>query len=143
MLIRLLPEQVSNNWDKLAPLISVGLSAEVGFSRQGMANVLRSILAEDLVCWAYEDSGHFIFLLLTQVKQDIITLDRQLLIWSLSSIRNITNSMLKRAFVTLSKYAKHNKCRSVIGYVNDDRLIRLYREEFNADTDYTFVEVVL
>lgn len=141
MLIRLLPEQVSTNWSKLAPLISVGLNPAIGYSRQGMVNVLRAILLESLVCWAYEDDGKFIFLLVTQVKKDEVTLDRQLLIWSFASIREISNRMFKDAFASLSRFAKSNSCRSIIGYVADDRFVDFYVNEFGASADFKFVEV--
>lgn len=141
MLVRLLPEQVNENWEILAPLISIGQDPEVGQSRQGMVNTLRAILLEQLVCWAYIEDKKFIFLLCTHIRTDEVTLDRQMLIFSFAAIRNVTNRILKRAFAVLTKYARNNKCRTIIGYVADEQLTSLYIREFNANADYKFVEV--
>lgn len=141
MLIRLLPEQVNENWEVIAPLISLGQDPEVGQSRQGMVNVLRAILMEQLVCWAYVEDKKFIFLLCTQIRTDKVTLDRQLLIFSFTSIREVSNRILKRTFAILTKYARSNDCRTIIGYVDNEQLTNLYVREFNANADYKFVEV--
>ena len=143
MLVRLLPEQVEANWEILAPLISVGVNPEVGKTRQGMVNILRSVLMEKLVCWAYVQDGKFMFLLTTHIKVDAVTLDRQLLIFSFASVRDINNRIIKHAFLKLSQYAKANECRAITGYVADDRLINLYVNEFNADDTYKYIEVPL
>lgn len=143
MLVRLLPEQVEANWELLAPLISIGVNPEVGKTQQGMVNVLRSILMEHLVCWVYVQDGKFMFVLVTQIKTEPITLDRQLLIFSFASIRNVSNRMIKHAFLKISQYAKANQCRAMSGFVADERLASLLVNEFNADDTYKFLEVIL
>lgn len=143
MLIRLLPEQVSARWDTLAPLLAKGLNPEIGYSRQGMVNILRAVLMEDLVVWIYSEDDKFIFAVMTQVRSNSITLDRSLLVWSLASIRTVTPSMLRDGFEKLSEYARGQGCRAITGYVAEPALLEMYRRIFDAKTRFTYVEVDL
>lgn len=143
MLIRLLPEQVSKNWNKLAPLISAGLNPTVKYSRQGMVNVLRAVLMEKLVCWIYSKDSKFMFIVCTHIQVDEVTLDKRLIIWSLSSLRDLNAAMLKDAFLSISLFARKEGCRTLVGYAADERLVNMCERELGMSAEFKFVEVEL
>lgn len=117
MLVPLLPEQVSEEWNIFAPLIAESLPPQIGFSFKGMSNVLRAILVEDLVVWAYyNEQDNLQFVMSTTVIEDKITYISSLLIYSFTSVGHVRKSHMKNVFETISKYCRSVKCDSIIAY---------------------------
>lgn len=143
MLIKLLPEQVSKNWDIVAPVIAAGLHPTTAASRIGMSHILRSILMERLICWVYETDGQFRACVTTYSRNDDITLERSMLIYSIASIRPLNRDMFRNMWGTLVEHAKADKCVKVVGFVADQRLVKFYQHEFNAKADFNLVEVMI
>lgn len=133
MLVPLVPEQVSKQWDFFAPIIAASLPPQIAFSFKGMSNVLRAILVEDMVVWAYyNDEDDLEFVMTTTVVDDKVTYIRSLLIYSFASVGHVRKSYMREVFDTLSKYCKAVKCDSVIAYSNKEP-INKFLETMGAD----------
>ena len=143
MLIKMLPEQVEEHWETIAPMIAKGIHPSAAARRGAMGNVLRAILVERLICWVYVSDNSFIACITTIERSDEVTLDKSLFIYSFATLGNMNKVMFKDAWESLQTYASSLGCFKVTGLVEDDRLVSLYKREFNAKAEYTFVEVIL
>lgn len=140
LLTRLIPEEVSSNWEKFAPIIDLSLPPTVINSRLKMANILRSILLEDLVVWLGSRNQEELFILTTQIREDKISLTKNLLIYSFTALKTLTKKEVMEGFLLLNKYAKAMKCESIIAYVENERIIKFF-ESINAETSYTLTQM--
>lgn len=141
LLLRILPEQVSQLWDKFAPLIEKSLPPTVTNRRQRMANVLRSILMDDLVVWVYFNSeGRERYVTTTLVRTDKVTLGKDLLIYSFTSLGQITPEQAMNGVEVLKKYARGNDCKSIIAYSADERVVE-FLESKGASANYKLIQM--
>lgn len=141
LLLRTLPEQVSKRWDKFAPLLEKSLPPTVTARRQRMANVLRAILTEDLQVWVYyNEQSQERYVVSTQIKVDEISLGKDLLIYSFTSIGQITPREVRVGLEVLAEYARGNGCNSIIAYSADDRLVK-FAESEGAKANYKLIQI--
>lgn len=142
LLLKTLPEQVSDNWDKFAPLIEQSLPPTVLNRRQRMANVLRSILMEELVVWVYIDSEkRERYVVSTQIRTDDIVLGKDLLIYSFTALGPLDSwEDIAVGFRTLKKYAKGNDCRNILAYVVDPSVKKILKRQ-GADVRFTLAQI--
>lgn len=141
LLLRILPEQVSAKWDKFAPLIAKSLPPTVTNRRQRMANVLRSILMDDLVVWVYlDEQKRERYVMTTLVRTDEVTLGKDLLVYSFTSLGQITPKQAMDGVEVLRKFAKGNDCKSIIAYSADERVVKLLESE-GASANFKLIQM--
>jgi hypothetical protein len=131
MLIRLLPNQVANFWDIIKYAIEESLPPIAGSSKGRMNNILSSLLAEKIQCWAAykrkKDSVKLEAIVLTKVQVDDITQTKHLLIYCLYSYSGIHRRALDDGFEALTKYAKSIDCQSITAYTSNEALVAICR----------------
>lgn len=141
LLRKMLPEQVSKYWDAYAPLIEKSLPPTVHQRRQRMANVLRAVLMEDLVVWVYLDKqGKERYVTTTVVRTDEVSLAKNLLIYSFTSLGQLAPRELMFGFNKLGIYADGNGCNSIIAYVNDEKVKKFLGNQ-GVHIDYTLAQI--
>jgi len=141
LLLKMLPEQVSDSWEKFAPLIEKSLPPVVADRRKRMSNVLRAILKEELIVWVYYDSNeNERYVTTTQIRTDEISLSKNLLIYSLTGLGKVNPTEITNGIKTLKRYAKGNGCNTIIGYVNDLGIMRLLEQQ-GADAEFAFLQL--
>lgn len=121
----MLPEVVSDNWGFFAPLIEKSLPPVITNRSTRMANVLKSILTEELVVWSYYDKHENLkYVTTTQVREDPIVLAKDLLIYTFSSLGAVNTTEAYNGFEVLKKFARSRDCGSMIAYVIDPRIVQ-------------------
>lgn len=143
MLIRLIPEQVSQLWDaiKYALENSPPLTADVSYD-SWINNILTSAMDGSIEVWASyrrDNSGaKFEGLALTSFEVDRFIKKRSLLIYYVFTFTLAPESSWLEALRTLAKYAKSRKCSRVVAYSNVPEMISIAKK-LGADTSVTFI----
>ena len=140
MLVETRPEFVSDNWDFFAEALGKSLAPTIRNTTQGMSAVLKSILKGNLKVWMYDNDGFNNFILSTVVREDPVTKQRVLLIYSLTAFFQIKPNAWKDAFRTLKKEAKAYGCESVIAYSANQKILD-YMESQGANVSFTLIEM--
>lgn len=140
MLIHMMPEQVSNQWSFFAPTIGSSLPPTVEHNQEGMTNILYSVLKEDLDVWIYTEDDQAMFVLTTCVRQDPITKQKDLLIYSLTGIREMNEKGWNDAYKTLSKFARSRDCKGIIAYTADPKISN-YIKSRGGEADFTLIQM--
>ena len=141
MLLRILPEQVSDNWDRFAPLLEKSLPPTVTNRRLRMSNVLRSILMEDLSVWIYYDEDRKErYVLSTVVREDKVTLGRDLLIYTFTSLGQVSTKEVITGFEVIKKYARGNDCNMILAYTSNKRITNFF-DNLGAETSFNLIQM--
>lgn len=142
-LLKILPENISEQWDFYAPLLAKGLPPTAGDSYKNMVNVLEATLLEKLICWGYySDENELMFLVTTTIYFDEISKNRKLLIYSFTGLCKITNIMFSDALNKLKKYAKSEECSHIIAYTRNEKIVNyLSNGSIGADVGYRLIEM--
>jgi len=130
VLVKLLPDQVSDNWGEISGAIRQALPSFVANSDRSMVNILKSILADDMQCWilySSDDARESIYAVLTtKIELDEISGSRCLLIYSFYATKPLTNHLVISGFETLKKFASSVRCHKIIAYTNIPKMERLW-----------------
>lgn len=140
MLIRLLPEQVSEHWQEIRPAIEGALPPTSVGGR--MQNVLSEVLTDKLKVWVnfYEKEGKKIFngVVTTSIIIEIGTGSKSLLIYTVFGYNESSQRDWMDGLATLRKYAKAEECTSIVAYSNIDNVIAM-ASRLGADTSYRLI----
>lgn len=142
MLIRLLPEQVSEGWDLFAPLIQEALHPHTAINTNVMVNILRSVLIEDAQAWLEisEKQGPRAFVL-TRFDYDHLIGIKRLEIYTLTVIGGeASREEWKKGLKVLETYARKNGCDEIIMQVVDPRFEKFLRG-LGVDVDTTLMRL--
>lgn len=141
LLLKILPEQVSDNWEQFAPLIEKSLPPTVLQRRQRMANVLRAVLMEDLVVWVYYDQNqNERYVASTVIRTDKVSLSKSLLIYSFTSLGQLQPKQLWSGIEKLKKYAEGNDCNNLIAYTADEN-VKEFLSETGVDIQFSLAQI--
>lgn len=140
MLVEMRPEFVSDNWEFFSKAIGKSLTPTISNTVQGMSRVLKAILVQKMKVWCYDNEGHNNFILSTVVREDEVTGQKALLIYSLTAFFQIRPDAWNKAFETLKKEAKAHNCDSVIAYSANQKIID-YLTSKGAKTSFTLIEM--
>lgn len=142
MLIRLLPDQVSDNWGFLSPQIEKALPSITSSGIERMNNILISISSEEMDCWTLVIDDGVLAVVTTMIIQDPATRLNNFLIYSLTSLENFERKLWVSSVVTLMKYAKSRKCINMVAYSNVSSVVNFVKQ-LGGDTSYTFLSIGL
>ncbi len=144
MLVKLLPDQVSEHWDEISLAIRQALPPFVANSDRSMVNILKAILGGDMQCWILYSSdgagGSIYAVMTTKVEIDEISNTKCLLIYSFYASKPLTNQLVISGFETLKKFASSEGCHKIIAYTNIPKMERLW-ESLGGVTITRFLEM--
>ncbi len=134
MFIKLMPDQITRNWEVVKYSMRRAMSAVADLdSDDSMNHVLESILAGKISVWVsareskdVEDSIDMI--LTTTVSTDYCSGTRSLLIYTLYSPKGTRMSSWLEGYKTLSGEAKRLGCCRIIGFGSYPKLERVIRK---------------
>lgn len=98
---------------------------------------------EELLTGAYtvfvllDDDEQIKGIVITGVLYDIMSGNKNLLLYLLYSVSQLTKKDFARIVVGVKTYAKTLACEQIVGYVKDDNIKHLL-ERLNCNLDYTF-----
>ena len=127
MLVRLLPEQITNFWEIIKESIELSLPPVVGDNADRMKNIMVSLLSGTMDCWAsftLEDGNTNINgIVVTTIIEDTNSGTKDLLIYSVYGITSITKDSWADGQVVLAKWGKENGCSRITGYTDVESII--------------------
>jgi len=143
MLVLLLPNQVMHYWDIIKEGIEGTLPPYVVHNEETMENVQMAFLLGSAQCWVYVDKTPKVkCVLTTKVVYDSFTGSQVFEIATMYAFYTITGDEWIEGFTTLSKYAIGRKCKKMIFYTNEEKLLLISRK-FGFIPSYVYSELVL
>lgn len=142
MLIKLLPEQISQHWDVIKDAIEYSLNPVVGESPHKMNNILMSLLDGSMQCWVAvegDDYNKITGNIVTKINFDDASQTKGLLIYSLYAEGSSEQEWLK-GYETLRKFAAANGCTRIVGFTDVPSLIK-FTNRIGGEARYTLVSL--
>lgn len=143
MLLRMLPEQVSEQWT----IIKEAIQASAGvytIPEAKMTNILSMLLSGNMQCWVLVDGNNRadVYAVITTFTYDDPLGEKTLFVFSLYAYKNIPIRLWKSLFGTLKRWAKSLGCSSVSAYVRNEAEKKLL-ERMGGDIKTVLVRVPL
>jgi len=138
MVIRLTPDQCSSYWEDLSAGIKASMPPFSVVTEEGLNEILRKLLAEDMHAWVMIEDGNVLASAITSFQVDVGTGDNQLLIYSLFGYRFIKETSWKEGVKVLGDFAAMHKCKKVIAYTCVPRIIEVAKS-LGASANYVFL----
>ena len=143
MLVRLIPEQISQLWDviKYALENSPPLTTEVDYD-SWLNNILMSAMSGSIEVWASyskeNGTAKFEGVVLTSFEVDKFIRKKSLLVYYIFAYRDVAADSWTRGLETLAKYAKSRNCSRIVAYSNVPEIISI-SNKLGGDTSVTFI----
>lgn len=147
MLVRMSPDQVSNNWDLVKYTIQETVPPIHNESPEKLNSIFESLLIGSMQCWASiqktsEEGTVIEGLVITTVIEDRFSRTKNLLVYVIYSFANKSIiSSWTEGLKTLMKYAKSRGCEAIVGYTKNKDLVK-YVERIGANVQ-TFISIPL
>lgn len=145
MLIKFLPEQVAKHWHKIKEAVVLGSADSVKIDEtEKLNNILDKILVGSMICWISVDSktNQIDGVITTTFLEDDISGEKNVLIYSLTSIGNSNMDSWKEGLQTIQKYTKSIGCKRLIAYSKDPLICR-FVESIGGSCDFRILELPL
>lgn len=146
MLVKLLPDQISDNWDLIKHAIKESVPPTHNESPEKLNNIFESLLLGNMVCWAsvkkHEKGTLVEGILITTILEDRYSKTRNLLVYLIYSFANqSTDLSWEQGLCQLIKYGRSLNCDSLVGYSKNENIIR-YAQRVGANLE-TFISIPL
>jgi len=145
MLVRMLPDQVVDNWEFLSYAIEEALPPFADAAGDRMSSILTALLSDKMVCWVSVNSQNTIDnVVTTSITEDDCSGMKNLVIYSVFGVGETTMNRRSwmEAYKTLSDYAKAQGCYRIVAYTAEQSIIELVKR-LGGDASYTFISVPL
>lgn len=138
-LIKLLPEQIAENWDKLRPAIRESLPPQVAVSNEALKQILQNLLAKRGHVWVYRHGNTLPAMVVTTIHTDPLSGARSLLIYSIYAFGELRRDMIEDGMETLGTFAEDKGLDEIIAFSANDALSKFFEEEQGADASYRLI----
>ncbi len=146
MLVKLLPDQVSEHWDEIRLAIEKALPPIMLKSDRAMVNILKSILSDYMQCWVMwvnkDSEAEIRAILTTTIEIDRVCEMKYLLIYSFYTIKPLLPELAVSTIDTLKKFARGRGCQKLVAYTNIPRMEQLW-ESLGGTTEMKLLEIVI
>jgi hypothetical protein len=139
MLVKLMPEQISDQWELVREVI-VG-SRPHDLIKYDTNSVLEELLLGVKDCWAsVNGKGVPEGMVITEVSS--FNGHKQLFIFALYTFENVSEDSWLKGAGTLVKYAQSKGCKGIAAYSNVDSVIK-FTERLGGDASQRFIYIPL
>jgi len=139
MLLRMLPEQVSDQWEAIRPGIESTLPYKV--SEHNMNMLLEEFMIGNMHCWVLEEDDNIYAIITTKFSVDIM--DRKnMVVFSVFGYRPATVDMWVESYNSLSRWAVANGCVSMVGQFDNETAESIVNN-FNVSSTMSIVSIDL
>jgi len=129
MLIRLEREQVSAAWDDIKDTLIQALPPTAMPDEDAMLSVLQMILEDKMQAWVIVDkTASLNAVIITSIVEDIGTMQKNLLIYSLYGYRFISVDLWQDGLNTMRRFAASMGCKAILGYTEVPRIIDVVKQ---------------
>ena len=142
MLVMLLPDQVSRNWDEIKMLLEEATPGPQGANFDRMNNILEeSILGKKKIWISYNDEEIFDGLVGTEIYLDRINGLKTMEIFALWG-KGAGEGSWTKGWEALAKYAMTQGCKRIVAYTKEQSLIARV-QALGGDTSFVFCDITL
>jgi hypothetical protein len=128
MLIKLLPDQISKNWEKLKTAVLNALPPIAPYlGTDTEINLLQALVNDKLQMWAVcrDRNGMVNAVVTTEIVIDFATKTKHLVIYTLYGVDKMMREDFTDGLKALKQFARANGCTKIIAYTNIDKVIEL------------------
>lgn len=141
MLLRLTQSQVSENWDIILAAIKKSFPPTQVFDDNTSERLLKSVFDNKLVVWVYIRDKEVVTIVTTTISEDFCTGQKSLLIFSATSVKELTQSEWANGIAFLRVHARSIGCSNIIAYTKIDSLAKVLAVKVGADTDNILIKM--
>lgn len=142
MIIKLIPEQITELWDSIRYGIIHAIAPLVDPTPDNIQDILCQLLRQDMQCWCvYEDidgnkdiHGYII----TSISIDANTKFRSLVIYSVFLYKQVNPNVWADGMNLVERFALANDCTRIVAYTNNPTILSI-AEKGGYNTDYTYL----
>ena len=127
MLVKLMPDQVTNYWDILSYGIQQSLPPITYDSPKRLTRILESIMMEEMECWIGTKDKTITGIIVTCEIYEKNSDVRDLLIYCLYGFDRLSPKLIKEGMHTLKEYAASKGLKRITAYSNVPSVIRLMK----------------
>ncbi len=143
MLVRLLSENISDNWDVIRYSLSESIPPTIALNETVLNNILIALLAGEMHCWvSYKDwkNGEIEGVMTTQIIVDLASKTKNLLIYSAFAYNTTNKRTWIEGLEAVNRFADVFGCESIIGYTKAPEIIKVINL-LGGDTSYTVLTI--
>lgn len=146
MVVKLLPEQISEYWEVVKYAIENSLPPIANEASDKMNRILESLINDSMQCWVmYKEENEVRRLqvvCITSLLQDFCSGTNNLLIYSLFGFSEVTEDEWKDGFEILSIWGRSFRCSRIIAYTDVDRIKEIV-SKLGGESKYSLVSIPL
>jgi len=144
MLLRMLPEQISKQWDLVRAAIEAANPPDVVLPEHKMTNMLSMLLNGDMQCWVLvgDEVRTDVYAIVTTLTYDDPFGEKQLFVYSLYAYKRPSRELWMDLINTLKRWGESLGCSNVTAYVRNKSEIRLI-ERIGGDVETVLVRIPL
>lgn len=145
MITKLLPENVTDNWEVIKNAIRQALPPFALDTPDKMTCILENIILGQLDVWVSYDSEEGIKIKniwTTSIITDPESKTKNLLIYSVFSFDHTIEANWTEGIESMKDYAKANGCTAITGFTKSPVILK-YVEANGGDTSVTFIKILV
>jgi hypothetical protein len=144
MIIKLLPEQIAENWDVIRFGFMSTHPAYMKVTPVQIRNILSNLLGGMVQCWFILEEGakEISGFVLTAVVEDYISGTKSLNIYDLYSYKQFSPDVWSSGMVALKEFATANNCINLTAQTDIPQVVEIAKKlGFNVNTTFMVLEV--
>jgi hypothetical protein len=144
MLIQLLPEQISRNWDVIGHSVEEALPPTTEWTESLKNNVLTMLLCGRMQCWVSCDDNtkKIEAIITTLIAADTLAERKDLMVYTLYGVEKLSGKSWTNGFAMLSRWGRSMGCNRMIAYSGAPVVLHMI-QRMGGDTGYHFVTLDL
>ena len=142
MIIKLIPEQITDLWDSIRYGIIHAVAPLVDPTPDNIQDILCQLLRQDMQCWCVYEEGdkdkNIQGYIITSISIDINTKFRSLVIYSVFLYAKVDTETWADGMNLVERFALANDCTRIVAYTNNPTILSI-AEKGGYNTDYTYL----
>lgn len=143
MITKLLPENISTNWDLIKEAIAGALPPHVINTPEKLNRIMESTLSGELEVWVYYDNEDGIkikSIWTTSIVVDPESQTKNLLMYSIYNYDHTEDSNWLEGLKTMNAYAISKGCSNITGFTNNEYILK-FVQSVGGQTDIRFIKI--
>lgn len=144
MITKLLPENVTQNWDVIKEAIRASLPPFAMDTPDKLTRILESIILGQLEVWTFyemdESNVQVKSIWTTSLVTDPESQTKNLLMYSIFNYDHTSSENWTEGLNAMKEYAKANDCASITGFTKEPHVLH-FVESCGGSTDVRFIKI--
>lgn len=143
MITKLLPENVTDNWDVIRHAIQSSLPPFALDTPDKMNSILESILLGQLEVWVFYETDEGLnikSIWTTSIITDSESKTKNLLMYSIYNFDHSKPEEWLEGLKSMGDYARANECAAITGFTKDPFILR-FVESIKGETETRFIRI--